>query len=172
MQGCLYYKHIFYASLINISFCFNGYCAVDQILNDNFFMNPAELSLVNKFQLTGGDILINPVFSFNGCSYASCGYVKSNETDYLPYLLSAYRFNNKIVIGVNMTPSAYGHLNWSSESFVAQASTLTKLLYYRYGIQTSYQLTESLTIGVGLNLEDNAQYKLNFVVPVIPPKNN
>ena len=141
------------------------FCAVDQILSDNFFMNPAELNLINKLQLIGGGVIINPSFFFRGNSYEQYGMAKSDATDFLPYLLSAYRCNEEIVFGINVTPSAYGHLNWATNSIVAQSSTLTKLLYYRYGIQTSYQLTESLAIGAGLNLEDNAQYKLNFVVP-------
>ena len=140
-------------------------CAVDQILNDNFFMNPAELNLINKLQLTGGGVIINPDFSFNGNSYGKYGTAKSNVTDFLPYFLSAYRFNEKLVIGINATPSAYGHLSWPVDSIVAQSSTLTKLLYYRYGLQFSYQVTESLALGAGLNIEDNAQYQLNFVVP-------
>ncbi len=140
-------------------------CAVDQILNDNFFMNPAELNLINKLQFIGGGVIINPYFSFSGDSFGQHGTAKSDVTDFLPYLLSAYRLSKKLVIGANVTPSAYGHLNWSVNSIVEQSSTLTRLLYYRYGLQFSYQLNESLALGAGLNLEDNAQYQLNFVVP-------
>lgn len=128
-------------------------------------MNPAELNQVNQFRITGGGVVINPAFLFQGSSYGQYGKAKSNVTDFLPYFLSAYRVNDKIAFGVNATPSAYGHLNWPIESIVSQASTLTKLLYYRYGLQSSYQLTDKLALGAGINIEDNAQYQLNFVVP-------
>jgi len=66
------------------------FCAVDQILSDNFFMNPAELNLINKLQLIGGGVIINPSFFFRGNSYEQYGMAKSDATDFLPYLLSAY----------------------------------------------------------------------------------
>ncbi len=142
-----------------------GYCAVAQILNDSFFQNPAELNVINTSQIIAGNVFINPLFNFSGSSYGVNGAVKSNVNDYLPYLLTGYRFSDKLVLGFNVLPSMYGHLDWPIDSFVSQASTLTKLLYYRFGFQLSYQITEDLAFGVGFNVEDNGQYQLNFVVP-------
>ncbi|PJD91414.1 MAG: hypothetical protein CK424_07275 [Legionella sp.] len=142
-----------------------SYCAVAQILNDTFFPNPAELNTIHTSKLSAGNVFINPVFNFNGTSYGAEGSTNSHVNDYLPYLLSAYRFTDKLVLGFNVLPSMYGHLDWPIDSFVSQASTLTKLLYYRLGFQSSYQFNEDLALGLGFNLEDNAQYQLNFVVP-------
>lgn len=142
-----------------------GFCAVAQILNDSFFQNPAELNVINKSQIIAGNIFINPFFNFSGSSNATNGSVDSNVNDYLPYLLTAYRFSDKFVLGFNVLPSMYGHLDWPVDSFVSQASTLTKLLYYRFGFQSSYQITEDLAVGVGFNIEDSGQYQLNFVIP-------
>ena len=142
-----------------------GYCAVAQILNDNFFQNPAELNVINKAQITLGNVFISPFFNFSGASYGVTSSVDSNVNDYLPYMLTAYRFSDKLVLGFNVLPSMYGHLDWPIDSFVSQASTLTKLLYYRFGFQSSYQISEDLALGVGFNIEDNGQYQLNFVVP-------
>lgn len=142
-----------------------GYCAVAQILNDSFFQNPAELNVISKSQITLGNVFISPFFNFSGTSYGVTGSVGSNVNDYLPYLLTGYRFSDKLVLGFNVLPSMYGHLDWPIDSFVSQASTLTKLLYYRFGFQSSYQITEDLALGIGFNVEDNGQYQLNFVVP-------
>ena len=139
--------------------------AVSQILNDSFFQNPAELQVVNNTQAIVGNVFINPNIQFDGRSYDVSGNANSNVTDYLPYILSAYRVNKQLVLGLNVTPSVYGHLDWPIDSFVSQASTLTKLLYYRFGFQSSYQVTEDLALGIGFNVEDNGQYQLNFVVP-------
>lgn len=143
----------------------NGYCAVSQILNDNFFQNPAELSLINKSQVIGGNIFINPFFNFNGSSYGISGSVNSSVFNYLPYMLSAYRFTDKFVLGFSVLPSAYGHLNWGENSIVSQDSTQTEVLYYRFSFQAGYQINANLSLGIGFNLEDNAHYHLNFVVP-------
>lgn len=151
--------------LFILMFANRGYGAVSQILNDSFFQNPAELQVVNNIQAIIGSVFINPNIQFDGSSYGTSGNANSNVADYLPYILSAYRVNKQLVLGFNITPSVYGHLNWSVDSFVSQASTLTKLLYYRFGFQSSYQVTEDLALGIGFNIEDNGQYQLNFVVP-------
>lgn len=139
--------------------------AVSQILNDNFFQNPAELKIIDNLQIVVGNVFINPTINYSGNAYGVNGQTKSNVNDYLPYLLSAYRFTDRLVLGFNITPSVYGHLNWPENSFVAQASTQTKLLYYRFGFQSSYEFTEKLAFGIGVNIEDNAQFQLNFLVP-------
>ncbi len=152
--------------IIGTIFCAEkSYGAVSQILNDNFFQNPAELSLINKLQVIAGNVFINPSFKFEGTSYGADGSAKSNLTDYLPYMLSAYRTTDRLVFGVNATPSIYGHIDWSVDSVVSQASTLTDFLYYRVGFQSSYQFTDSLALGLGFNIEDDAVYKLNLVIP-------
>ena len=142
-----------------------GFCAVDQILNDNFYQNPAELNVVNIFQVIAGTVFINPVFEFNGISYGVNGNAKSKVTDYLPYVLGAFRLNDRLVLGFNATPSGYGHLEWPVDSIVSQAGTVTDVRYYRYAFQASYQINENLALGMGFNIEDNAKYQLNFVVP-------
>ncbi|MCR9191829.1 MAG: outer membrane protein transport protein [Gammaproteobacteria bacterium] len=152
-------------SIISFFLISKAYCAVDQILNDNFFQNPAELNIVNKAQVIAGNVLINPVFRFEGVSYGMSGSAGSNVTNALPYLLSSYRFTDKFVMGINITPSGYGHLDWPIDSIVAQDTTQTELFYYRFGIQSSYQFTENLALGIGFNFADNAHFQLNFLIP-------
>lgn len=160
-------KSLIVASLLMqlIAFQETAYSAVSQILNDNFYQNPAELSLVNKLQITAGNIFIKPSFKFNGTSSGNTGTAVSTVSDALPYLLTAYRFTDKFVSGVNITPSSYGHLEWSTNSIVANDSTTTDLLYYRIGSQSSYQFTKKISFGIGLNIEDNHSFQLNFNVP-------
>ena len=73
--------------------------------------------------------------------------------------------NERFVFGLNVTPSSYGHLNWPIDSIVSNATTLTKVIYYRVGAQSSYQFTSNLALGIGLNLEYNKQLELNYVIP-------
>ena len=139
--------------------------AASQILSDNFFQNPAELSLVNKLQFIAGNSYLSPKFKFTGNAYGQSGQVTSKISDSLPYLLSAYRFTDRFVFGINVTPSSYGHLNWPMDSIVSNATTLTKVIYYRVGAQSSYQFTPKLAVGVGLNLEYNKKLEVNYVIP-------
>ena len=154
-----------FLSLYTLFFVKMAHSAVDQILNDNFYQNPAELNTINKMQVIAGNVFINPTFKFEGSSYGANGSAHSNVTDFLPYLLTAYRFTDQLVLGINITPSAYGHLDWPIGSLVSNATTLTDLLYYRFGFQSSYQFTDDLALGLGFNLEDNGKYQLNFVIP-------
>jgi long-subunit fatty acid transport protein len=152
--------------LLNLGFWKIAYSAVDQILNDNFFQNPAELDLVDRAQLLVGNAFILPKLRFTGITPLGYGSVKSKVEDSIPYLLSAYRLTERLVIGMNMTPSAYGYIDWQPhDSIVSQASTTTRLLYYRFGAQSSYKFTDRLVLGIGMNLEYNKLCELNFVVP-------
>lgn len=140
------------------------YGAATQILSDNFYSNPAELSRVEKTQTIIGNLLLNPVARFNGEVLGVLGTAKSNVNDSLPYLLTGFRINDKVVVGLNITPSGYGHLSWPMDSFVAYDSTVTKVLYYRFGIQSEYQFSEKLSLGIGFNFEWNKLAELNFIV--------
>lgn len=135
------------------------------MLNDNFYQNPASLSLVNNKQAVVGNIFIMPTFKFEGVSLGESGTAESKVSDSLPYLLTAYRVDDKFVVGVNITPSGYGHLKWPLDSIVAPNSTETELLYYRVGFQSSYQFTDKLSLGAGFNIANNKRLVLNFLVP-------
>lgn len=52
--------------ILSCIFCNKGYTAVSQFLNDNFFQNPAELSIINQSQFTLGAIFINPSAHYKG----------------------------------------------------------------------------------------------------------
>ena len=145
----------------------NAEAAVYQILNDYFYPNPAELSQVRETQLILGNVFTIPSFEFNGETPLGRGKVKSRANNSLPYLLSAHRFSDKFVVGLNATPSGYGHLNWPEDSIVANASTVTKLLYYQFGFQSGYQFNDKLALGIGFDIEYNKFAELDYVVPPI-----
>lgn len=156
------FKIFFYA--LPLLYTENAIAAASQILNDNFFQNPAELSQTHKLQLLVGNLFILPKFEFKGISYGQEGKAQSSVSDSLPYLLSAYRINDRFVIGFNATPSAYGDLVWPQSSIVSQATTFTKSIYYRFAAQASYLLNHRLSIGMGVNLEDNKVFELNYLI--------
>ncbi len=151
--------------LLSCFFTSKGYTAVSQFLNDNFFQNPAELNTLSQSQLILGSIFINPYVHYEGYANGALGELSSNTYNNLPYILTGYRINERWVIGFNALPSAYANLEWPEDSFISQITTKTKLVYYRVGLQSSYQLNDRWSLGAGFNIEDNAQYFINFIVP-------
>ena len=142
-----------------------SYAAVDEILNDYYFQNPAELSTIHESQWILGNQYISPEFEFKGISSGQMGTAISNPHDSLPYTLASYRFSDRWVLGLNIVPSGYGHFEWPADSIVAYDSTKTFLLYYKAIIQSSYQVSNNLALGLGLNIEYNYRLQLNFLVP-------
>jgi long-chain fatty acid transport protein len=143
----------------------NAYAAVYQILSDYFYQNPAELSQTNETQLILGNVFAIPSMEFNGQTPLSSGTASSKVNNSLPYVLTAHRFTDKWVVGFNVTPSAYGHINWGDDSIVSNSSTVTNMLYYQFGLQSGYQFNQNLTLGVGFNVEYNKFAELNYMTP-------
>ena len=139
--------------------------AASQIINDYFYQNPAELSLTNKIQLMVGDLYLSPQLEFTGNSTNGTGTAQSKVSDNLPYFLSATRLNDRFVMGLNFVPTSYGHIEWPQDSIVAEVATKTYVIYYRANIQSSYQLTDRLALGLGINAEINKLYELDFFIP-------
>lgn len=151
--------------LLNTLLIEQGYAAVTQILNDNFYPNPAELQSIKQSKIILGSIFINPYVHYTGTANDSYGETESDVRDSLPYLLVGYRLNEQWTLGFNAIPTSYAHISWSKPSFIAEQSTETKELYYRFGIQSGYRYNEKLSLGAGFNVEDNTNYCINFVVP-------
>ena len=103
------------------------YAAIDEILNDYYFQNPAELSLVNHSEWIIGNQFISPNFQFKGNSLGQAGSTTSKVNDSLPYVLTSYRFSDRLVLGVNIVPSGYGHFEWPIDSIVAEGASLILL---------------------------------------------
>lgn len=121
--------------------------------------------MVNQHQWILGNQFVSPRFQFKGISSGQVGEATSNPQNALPYMLASYRLSDRFVMGVNIVPSGYGHFDWPIDSIVANDSTKTYLFYYKAIVQSSYQLSNDLAIGLGLNIEDNHRLELDFVVP-------
>lgn len=155
----------FLLSLVNLLLSNECSAAVMQLLNDSFFSNPAELSIINQTQFMLGSLFISPSLHYEGTVNGVSGVADSNVYNTLPYVLTGYRMTDRWVLGLNALPSAYANLEWPMDSFVTPITTRTKALYYRFGVQTSYQLNDDWSFGLGFNVEDNAVDFINFKVP-------
>ncbi len=152
-------------SLALTAFVEKTFSAVDQSLNDLFYQNPAELTLINQVQWVAGDLFVEPKLTFTGSAPGGVGSATSKVNNNLPYLLGSYRLSKRFVLGINITPTGYGHTEWPIDSIVSTVSTKTNVLYYRSGIQFGYQLTDKLSVGAGLNLEIIHLEEVDFLIP-------
>ncbi len=143
----------------------SAYAAVYQILSDYFYQNPAELSQTHETQLILGNVFAIPSMEFNGQATLGSGTASSKVNNSLPYMLTSHRFTDKWVVGFNVTPSAYGHINWGDDSIVSNSSTVTNMLYYQFGFQSEYQFDKNLSLGAGFNVEYNKFAELNYMTP-------
>lgn len=141
----------------------SSHAAVYQILSDYFYQNPAELSQIHETQLILGNVFAIPSMEFNGQTLLGSGTANSKVNNSLPYVLTAHRFTDKWVVGFNVTPSAYGHIDWGDDSIVSNSSTVTDMLYYQFGLQSGYQFNENVTLGAGFNVEYNKFAALNYM---------
>lgn len=149
---------------INLGCVPHAQAAVGQMLTDSFFQNPADLGLVNKQQLILGNLFVASSLEFTGTALGGTGQANSNVVDFLPYLLADIRVSDKWVLGFNAVPTEYGDLNWPIDSIVSHDSTVTKVYYYLLGFQSSFQLTDRITLGLGLHLRYNYLAELDAVV--------
>lgn len=155
-----------------LTFLGKSYAAVYQILNDSFYQNPAELSLIKETQIIVGNAFVIPRFEFNGTTPLGSGTVNSSVNNSLPYILTAHRFTDQLVLGFNITPSGYGHIVWPEDSILANSSTVTDVLYYRFGLQSEYQFNNKVAIGIGFDIEYNKFAELNYMVPPLGNQTN
>jgi len=131
----------------------NIFAAGGQLLNSTFFPNPSEIAKINKFELISGNLFFVPTLTFNGSSHGKTGSAYSSVYDPIPYLYTNYRIDDKWVVGLNMIPSVYGDLSWPVDSVVSNGAIMSDVLFYRSGVLTSYQITQDLALGIGINIE-------------------
>lgn len=149
---------------INFTMVLSTHASVGQLLTDYFFQNPADLNAVAHQQVILGNFMIAPSLQFQGTAPGGTGSARSSVVDALPYLLADIRLTDKFVVGLNAVPSEYGDLSWPLDSIVAHDSTTTKIYYYILGLQSSYQFTDRLVLGLGLNLRYNYLAELDSLV--------
>ncbi len=80
---------------INLGCVPHAQAAVGQMLTDSFFQNPADLGLVNKQQLTLGNLFVASTVEFTGTALGGTGQASSNVVDFLPYILADIRVSDK-----------------------------------------------------------------------------
>lgn len=134
------------------------YASAGVVFSPYTYVNPASMSLVKKFSLTlgGGEFFLNT--KFRGTNAGITGKSSANKNSFLPYGQIMYRLAPKWVVGVDVsTPLFYNYFNFKSGPLAGiKAEGLTK----NYSPKISYQVTDKLALGIGLDLLQTYGYRI------------
>lgn len=120
------------------------------------YSNPAELSNTKHYQLiVGGDEMFQDgtfrgTFT-NAAGEVTYGSTNSTPRDYLPNGRIAFRINDRVVFGVDVTQPFYAHWSYPTNSFIRNASITTLLRSTDISPRVAWKATEKLSLGVGFN---------------------
>lgn len=135
------------------------------------YSNPADLFKTKSGQfIIGGtgsyaDLQFQgSVLNFNSGTYGS-GTNSSKEYTVLPYGRIAKRFNDKLVFAIDVTEPFNSNLDWGTEAFTRYANTENFLTDVDVSPRFSFDLSQSLHLGAGLNFNFVTENEVNFAFP-------
>lgn len=129
------------------------------------YANPADLGLVNRVEVIGGGNEIYLKSKYTGLLGSSYGTGISETSGFLPLGRFAYRLTPKVVVGVDITEPIYSNFRFPVTSFVAPAATNVILYDTDISPRVAFKATDSLTLGLGLNINYLYEAELSFLVP-------
>lgn len=153
--------------------------------NEFAWVNPAELDLTKKYEVTGG--LIMPIVriplsgtqNFPSVTLPFVGpvpgtqqnvNVKITERYYLPGGKLAYRFNDKWIAGLVVGQNYLNDLTYPVDSPLQYSIWRSKVNGYNIAPSIAHQFSDKFTIGAGLDfLRMSAELKTDFGFGNTPP---
>lgn len=141
----------------------NAWAAGYQRFYNITYDNPANLKSVKQADIILGDSWINIRYSFNGTNGPYVGQAISHQADNYPYGRLAFRIDQKLVIGLDVTHLVYANIQYPINSIIQSNSTETIFKDVDFGPRFSYEINPDITIGAGLNVEKIYNAQINFV---------
>jgi|GEM_PF-2371663 len=135
------------------------------------YSNPADLYTTKHSQFVIGstaahlDMRFNgSVYNFNTYQYGS-GVNSSKTNTMLPYGRLATRFNEKMVLSLDVTEPFNSNLDWGQNAFTRYANTENFLTDVDVSPKFSYDVNEKLHVGAGINFNFITNNEVNFALP-------
>jgi long-chain fatty acid transport protein len=135
-----------------------------QIFTNIGFTNPASINSIKKEELILGGLVINSRFHFTGTASGVRGSTTSRTEDFLPYGRIAMRFSPKWVGTFDITQPYFTDIQYPRSSFINEFATETFIRDTNFSPKISYQATERLALGAGLDINNLYNGQLNFVI--------
>ncbi len=162
MKKVLKYSVIFFCSIVATT---SAYATSYQVFADLSYSNPAALNSVKQGELILGGTALYSRFHFTGIAAGVPGSATSHTSDFLPYGRLAMRLSPKLVASLDITQPYYTNIQYPRNSVVNLFATETFIRDTNYSPKLSYQVTERLALGAGIDLNNLYNAQLNFVVP-------
>lgn len=143
----------------------NTYATSYQIFTDNNFANPAALNSVKHEEIILGGMTLFSRFHFTGTAAGVSGTATSNTTDFLPYGRFAVRLSPKFVASLDITQPYFTDIRYPRNSIVNLFATETFIRDTNYSPKLSYQATDKLAVGAGIDANNLYNGQLNFDFP-------
>lgn len=129
------------------------------------YSNPAALNNIHQAEFILGGAELLPDTEVIGTYAGRSGSTSSNTNNFLPYGRLAYRLYPTLVIGIDMTQPAFTGFQYPVNSFI---NTVAVTSYGRdndLSPRLSWQATEKLALGIGINFNNLYNTQINFVIP-------
>jgi long-chain fatty acid transport protein len=129
------------------------------------YSNPATLNQVDTLELQTNGILIDSMHEYSGTDGPLSGTATSQTYTFYPYGRIAIRIDPKLVVGVDITHLTFFDIEFPEDAFVRFSATDTILKDVNIAPQFSYQLTDKLALGAGLNFDRVYESEISFDAP-------
>lgn len=131
------------------------------------YSNPAALNLVKQGEVIvgGTELWVNTKFSGTYAGITSSA--ESHTISFIPYGRLAYRVDPKIVVGVDVTQPLFTAFVYPNNSFIASAAVNSFTRDVDISPRASFQVTEKLAVGVGLNFNSLYNAEASFAIPAV-----
>lgn len=149
----------------------NAYANVYQFFTGISFANPSEMFRIKENEFILGGTVPDVTMHFKGSSINSntlgygYGAATTHTVGLTPYGRIAHRFNERLVVGVDVTEPYYANVDWGNDSVLRYVTTKVRLTDVDVSPRASWLVTKRFYIGAGLNLNSMSNTQLNFAVP-------
>lgn len=134
-----------------------------QIFPTLAYENPAALNSINKFTAIIGTTDIAVGMKYTGTISGIYGTASSNTNIFLPYLRLASRINPKLVTAFDISHPVLSNIAYTSSSFVSRLVTDDIIKDTNYSPKLSYQITDKIAVGLGVDINQISNAQINFV---------
>lgn len=152
-------------SISALSYSLPGFALGPQAFLNIAYSNPAMLNMVKKLEGIIGGSDVNPDLQFSGTYGGVSSSARSNTNSLVPYGRIAYRFSPTIVGGIDVTQPLFTADSYPSNSFISTATINTYLRDTDISPRISWQATEKLALGLGVNFNNLYNAVLSSAIP-------
>lgn len=163
-------------SLVLAGYAKSGYTQTYLFTGGSSLTNPALIGQVKHQKYFLGGVVFDTDNTFTGSLTGPLGSVSgaasSDQTDFLPYGQAAVRLSPEFVAGINVSEPWWTNFVFPSTSFINPVVIVSQLRGVDIDPMLSWQVTKTLTLAAGINIDNIYHSRIAFNVPPLGQLNN